>query len=71
MYFELTAKDERSLRLSFWEAEVMGLDPEYTSKALTFSIGTGSIEKVSNIRDKYKLTETYWSDAEPTGYTGR
>jgi hypothetical protein len=49
----------------------MGLDPEYTSKALTFSIGTGSIEKVSNIRDKYNLSETYWSDAEPTGYTRR
>lgn len=71
MYFELTAKDERSLRLSFWEAEVMGLDPEYTSQALTFSVGTGSIEKVSNIRDKYNLKETYWSDVEPTGYIRR
>ena len=71
MYFELTAKDERSIRLSFWEAEVMGLDPEYTSQALTFSVGTGSIEKVSNIRDKYDLKETYWSDAEPTGYIRR
>ena len=71
MYFELTAKDERSLRLAFWEAEVMGLDPEYNEKALTFNIGTGSIEKVSNIRDKFNLKETYWSDAEPTGYTRR
>lgn len=71
MYIELTAKDERSLRLSFWEAEVMGLDPQYTSQALTFGIGTGSIEKVSNIRDKYNLKETYWSDAEPTGYVRR
>ena len=71
MYIELTAKDERSLRLSFWEAEVMGLDPQYTSQALTFGIGTGSIEKVSSIRDKFNLTETYWSDAEPTGYVRR
>lgn len=71
MYIELTAKDERSLRLSFWEAEVMGLDPQYTSQALTFGIGTGSIEKVSSIRDKFNLIETYWSDAEPTGYVRR
>jgi hypothetical protein len=38
---------------------------------LTFNVGTGSIEKVSRIRDKYNLKESYWSDREATGYTGR
>jgi hypothetical protein len=36
--------------------------------ALTFNIGTGSIEKVSRLRDKYNLTESYVSDHETTGY---
>jgi hypothetical protein len=35
---------------------------------LTFNVGTGSIEKVSRIRDKYNLSESYWSDKEATGY---
>jgi len=38
---------------------------------LTFNIGTGSIEKVSRIRDKFNLTETYVSEYEETGYTRR
>jgi hypothetical protein len=33
---------------------------------LTFNIGTGSIEKVSMIRDKHNLVESYTSDYEPT-----
>ena len=66
MYFELKAKDLRSFRLAVWEAETVGLDPEYNEKSLTFNIGTGSIEKVSRIRDKFNLTETYWSEAEPS-----
>ena len=65
MYIELKAQDLRSFRLAVWEAETVGLDPEYNEKSLTFNIGTGSIEKVSRIRDKFNLTETYWSDAEP------
>ncbi len=70
MYFELTAPNQLALQRAFWEAEVMGLDPQHL-KSLTFNIGTGSIEKVSRIRDKFNLTETYTSDYEPTGYTGR
>jgi len=35
---------------------------------LTFNIGTGSIEKVTNLREKYNLTEVYVSEFEPTGY---
>ena len=70
MYFELTAPDRLSLEMAYQDAQIMGLDPEFMPP-LTFSIGTGSIEKVSRIRDKFNLTETYVSDYEPTGYTGR
>ena len=67
MYFELTAPDRLSLEMAYWEAQVNGLDPEFMPP-LTFNIGTGSIEKVSNLRDKFNLTETYTSEFEPTGY---
>jgi hypothetical protein len=67
MYFELTAPNQRSFKQALWDADLIGLDPEITG-ALTFSVGTGSIEKVSRIRDKFNLTETYWAEAEPTGY---
>jgi len=70
MYFELTAPSQLAFKRAFWEAETIGLDPMQL-EALTFNIGTGSIEKVSRIRDKYDLTESYISEYEPTGYTGR
>jgi len=70
MYFELTAPDVLSMQRAYWDAEITGLDPQAMS-ALTFNIGTGSIEKVSKIRDKHNLIESYVSDYEPTGYTGR
>ncbi len=67
MYFELTAPDRLSLEMAYWDAQITGLDPEFMPP-LTFNIGTGSIEKVSRIRDKYNLKESYWSDKEATGY---
>ena len=70
MYFELTAPDRLSMEMAYWDAQMIGLDPMALSP-LTFNIGTGSIEKVSKIRDKYNLIESYTSDYEPTGYTGR
>ena len=70
MYFELTAPDRLSMERAYWDAEIIGLDPEQCGP-LTFNIGTGSIEKVSKIRDKHNLIESYTSDYEPTGYTGR
>jgi hypothetical protein len=70
MYFELTAPSQVVLARAIWEAEMIGLDPQEIG-SLTFNIGTGSIEKVSRIRDKYNLIESYTSDYEPTGYTGR
>ena len=70
MYFELTAPDRLSMERAYWDAQIIGLDPTALSP-LTFNIGTGSIEKVSKIRDKYNLIESYISDHEPTGYTGR
>ena len=67
MYFELTAPDMISMQRAFWDAEIIGLDPEVMSP-LTFNIGTGSIENVSRIREKYNLKESSWSDKEATGY---
>jgi len=72
MYFELQAKTPKSFHHAVWEADLIGLDPKVLSEALlTFNIGTGSIEKVSNLRDKHNLTEIYVSEYETTGYTGR
>ena len=68
MYFELTAPNRKALQRAFLDADLMGLDPEYIQGTLTFNIGTGNIEKVSNIRDKYNLTETYVADNLVTGY---
>ena len=70
MYFELTAPSQLALQRAFWDAEITGLDPQLIGP-LTFNIGTGSIEKVSRIRDKYNLSESYWSDREATGYKGK
>ena len=70
MYLELTAPSQVAFARATWEAELLGLDPEQCGP-LTFNIGTGSIEKVSRIRDKYNLTESYWSDKEATGYKER
>jgi hypothetical protein len=67
MYFELTASNRLDLEMAYWDAQIMGLDPEFMPP-LTFNIGTGSIEKVSRIRDKYNLKESYWSEYEKTGY---
>ena len=69
MYFELTAPSQVAFARAIWDAEIIGLDPEEMG-SLTFNIGTGSIEKVSRIRDKYNLKESYWSDREATGYRG-
>mgnify|MGYP003336122724 CR=1 FL=1 len=68
MYFELTAPNQLALHRAFWEADLIGLDPEWFDGTLSFSIGTGNIEKVSRIRDKHELTETYLSEAKVTGY---
>ena len=70
MYFELTAPSQVAFKRAIWDAEIIGLDPMQLGP-LTFNIGTGSIEKVSRLRDKYNLKESYVSDYEPTGYTGR
>jgi hypothetical protein len=67
MYFELTAPSPLAFARATWEAEIIGLDPQRIN-ALTFNIGTGSIEKVSRLRDKYNLTESYVSEYESTGY---
>ena len=70
MYFELTAPSQLAMEMAYWEAQIIGLDPEAID-SLTFNIGTGSIEKVSRLRDKFQLVESYVSDIEPTGYQRR
>jgi len=67
MYFELTAPNQVAFKRAIWEADIIGLDPQ-EMQSLTFNIGTGSIEKVSRIRDKHNLVESYVADYEPTGY---
>lgn len=67
MYIELTAPTQLAFKRAYWEADLVGLDPQLISP-LTFSIGTGNIEKVSRIRDKHDLLITHESDYEPIGY---
>ena len=67
MYFELTAPDSLTMEQAYFQAQLLGLDPTPMT-SLTFNIGTGNIEKVSRIRDKFNLKETYVSEYEPTGY---
>lgn len=69
MYFELQARTVNSFKHSYWDAHMMGLDPQVISgSALTFNVGTGNIEKVTNLREKHHLSEVYVSEFEPTGY---
>jgi hypothetical protein len=67
MYFELTAPDRLSLEMAYWDAQITGLDPEFMPP-LTFNIGTGSIEKVTRLREKHNLSLIHESDSEQTGY---
>ena len=67
MYFELTAPTQVAFARATWEAELLGLDPEQCGP-LTFNIGTGSIEKVTRLREKHNLSLIHESDSEQTGY---
>ena len=67
MYFELTAPNQVAFARAIWDAEIIGLDPEEMG-SLTFNIGTGSIEKVTRLREKHNLKLIHESDSEQTGY---
>ena len=67
MYFELTAPSQVAFARAIWDAEIIGLDPEQCGP-LTFNIGTGSIEKVTRLREKHNLKLIHESDSELTGY---
>jgi hypothetical protein len=67
MYFELRAPDQLAMEMAYWDAQITGLDPE-AMNSLTFNIGTGSIEKVTRLREKHNLELIHESDSEPTGY---
>jgi hypothetical protein len=68
MYFELTAPTKVAYARATMEAELLGLDPEASQEPLTFNIVTGSIEKVTHLREKHNLQLVHESDSEPTGY---
>ena len=67
MYFELRAPDQLAMEMAYWDAQITGLDPE-AMDSLTFNIGTGSIEKVTRLREKHNLSLIHESDSEQTGY---
>jgi len=67
MYFELRAPDQVAMEMAYWDAQITGLDPE-AMNSLTFNIGTGSIEKVTRLREKHNLELIHESDSEQTGY---
>ena len=67
MYFELTAPSQVAFARAIWDAEIIGLYPEEMG-SLTFNIGTGSIEKVTRLREKHNLKLIHESDSEQTGY---
>ncbi len=66
MYFELTAPDRLSMEMAYWDAQMMGLDPQALAP-LTFNIGTGNIEKVTRLISKHQLKvliESKYADNE-------
>ena len=67
MYCERTAPSQVAFARAIWDADIIGLDPEDMC-SLTFNLGTGSIEKVTRLREKYNLSLIHESDSEQTGY---
>lgn len=54
MYYQIRANTKNQFNKAFWEAEILGLDPEYLGDFI-FEVATGNIEKVSSLTAKYKL----------------
>jgi hypothetical protein len=70
MFFKLLAPSESALKLAYFEADTIGLDPE-SNGLLTIDIGTGNIEKVSRLVEKFNLSVLSESDYEPTSVAYR
>lgn len=54
MYYQIRANTKGMFNKAFWEAEMLGLDPEYLGDFI-FEVATGNIEKVTSLTAKYKL----------------
>jgi chemotaxis receptor (MCP) glutamine deamidase CheD len=68
MYFLIKAPNSVTFNKSVLYADMLGLDPTYDHRTLTFDIGTGNIEKVTKLVDKFNLSILTESEYEPTGY---
>lgn len=56
MYFKLQAPTSLALQASVFQADLEGLDPLVLNESKrTFEIGTGHIEKVTRLRDRFQL----------------
>lgn len=54
MYYQIRANTKNQFNKAFWEAEMIGLDPEYVGDFI-FEVATGNIEKVSALTAKHNL----------------
>lgn len=54
MYYQIRANTKHQFNKGFWEAEMLGLDPEYLGDFI-FEVATGNIEKVTALTQKHKL----------------
>ena len=64
MYYQIRANTKGAFNKGFWEAEMLGLDPEYLGDFI-FEVATGNIEKVTALTTKYNLDILVEED---TGY---
>jgi hypothetical protein len=70
MYYQLRANTKRSFDSAFFEAELIGLDPEYLNDFI-FEIATGNIEKVTALISKHKLDILEESDFGYNQYSNK
>jgi hypothetical protein len=70
MYYQIRANDKRSFNSAFFEAELLGLDPEYLGDFI-FELATGNIEKVTALISKHKLDILEESDKGYNQYSSK
>jgi uncharacterized protein YprB with RNaseH-like and TPR domain len=70
MYYQLRANTKNSFNSAFFEAEMIGLDPEYLGDFI-FEVATGNIEKVTALISKHKLDILEESDVGYNQYSSK
>jgi hypothetical protein len=70
MYYQLRANTKRSFDSAFFQAEMIGLDPEYLGDFI-FELATGNIEKVTALISKHKLDILVESDMGYNQYSSK